>query len=101
MSSFEEFKKWQLKREDETACAPITPYEAWQAAMESQWISVDDRLPEEGTIVLIYVKSWGDVLYTGYLNHDDGWHDADGELLLGFNAPTHWANLPQPPKEKL
>ncbi len=61
------------------------------------WVSVSDRLPEEGTLVLMNVPAWGQILYTGYINHDDGWHDADGELIKGFNSPTHWQSLPAPP----
>ena len=55
-----------------------------------EWISVKDRLPEEGTIVLIYVPAWGDALYTGYFNGDDGWHHPCIVHQIAGGKPTGW-----------
>ena len=62
-----------------------------------QWISVKDRLPEHGDIVLCFMKfgkqrilQWDNVSnwWLGY-GHGDDWQKAD---------VTHWQYLPQPPK---
>jgi hypothetical protein len=57
-----------------------------------EWISTESP-PVEGNQVLIHVPAWGKVLYTGYYNQEDGWHDMDGELLEGHNKPTYWVSL--------
>ena len=60
-------------------------------------ISVKDRLPEHGDVVLCFMKfgeqrilQWDKVssLWLGY-GHGDDWQKAD---------VTHWCCLPQPPK---
>ena len=62
-----------------------------------EWISVKDRLPEHGDVVLCFMKfgehrilQWDDVSswWLGYGRGDD-WQKAD---------VTHWAKMPQPPK---
>ena len=62
-----------------------------------EWISVDDRLPEHGDVVLCFMKfgeqrilQWDNVssLWLGY-GHGDDWQKAD---------VTHWMPLPEPPK---
>ena len=68
------------------------------SAMPDGWISVGDKLPTEGAIVVILVVSWGDKAYTGYLEGGD-WYDADGNFIgRGFNSVTHWMLLPALPK---
>ena len=61
------------------------------------WISVQDRLPEHGDVVLCFMKFGGQRLllwdgvsswWLGYGSGDD-WQKAD---------VTHWQYLPQPPK---
>ena len=65
--------------------------------MVQEWISVDDRLPENGDTVLCLMKFGGQRLllwdgvssrWLGYGSGDD-WQKAD---------VTHWQYLPQPPK---
>lgn len=62
-----------------------------------EWISVEDRLPEHGDVVLCFMKfgeqrilQWDNVSnwWLGY-GHGDDWQKAD---------VTHWCCLPQPPK---
>ena len=75
-----------------------------------EWISVEDRLPQERGRYLVMLKTDGDI---GYEVHDhlirilhfgsDGWrlprhypewiHDALTQEV------THWMPLPEPPKE--
>ncbi len=56
------------------------------------WISVKDRLPEEG-YYLVFIKNPGPFkyIYVAYYYGDNEWN-VDGEV-------THWKPLPEPPKE--
>ena len=67
-----------------------------------QWISVNDRLPEPFTPVLVYRKSFGTLpSYTSIdkmvLWNDDTqvWTD---EIKTWKAVTTHWMPLPEPPK---
>lgn len=58
------------------------------------WISVEDRLPEEGQSVLVhYVDGWMPVAHL--LNGK--WYQSGGET--SWLSVTHWMPLPEPPKE--
>lgn len=66
-------------------------------ARVQEWISVKDRLPEHGDVVLCFMKfgeqrilQWDSVSswWLGY-GHGDDWQKAD---------VTHWMPTPQPPK---
>jgi len=56
----------------------------------SQWISVEDRLPEGGEDVLTYHKEWG--------MHISSNQVIIGEFLCDWK-PTDWMPLPDPPME--
>jgi len=70
----------------------------------SEWISVKERLPEEGKSVLIFGKGW-DEPEIGRLESIDAegfyWTDTDGDDQDWSEEflPTHWQPLPEPPKE--
>ena len=68
----------------------------------SEWISVEDRLPEEmeysevSVYVLIYA---GGTIYQAFLdNTSRTWIGIEGYELL---RPTHWMPLLDPPSEPL
>lgn len=60
-----------------------------------EWISVDDRLPNHGDIVLCNTRYHYEVLQ---------WDGRANRWVNNFMNPkkeyvTHWMHLPQPPKE--
>ena len=59
----------------------------------SEWISVKDRMPEEGVDVLVY----------GEICHNKKGIEVDfvknGDFVACDEDVTHWMPLPEPPKE--
>lgn len=68
--------------------------EALEAA-QPKWISVKDRLPEEGETVLCYYES--DLIGVCTRLHKI-WEDSYG-YWESDDAITHWMPLPEPPNE--
>jgi len=72
-----------------------------------RWISVKDRLPEEGEEVLIFGQYLNDIpkilgvrsRYKGDQDWKYTWEGPD-EWVYRENDVTHWMPLPEPPKEK-
>ena len=63
-----------------------------------EWISVKDRLPEDGEIVLVCGSRGG--VYTAVFNKPGqyrGWHKLNSKSH--YCDPTHWMPLPQPPRD--
>ena len=62
-----------------------------------EWISVNDRLPEEKVNCIVYYKH-------AYCDNDDYWaigicfYDGDKFKMDWSYKVTHWMPLPQPPK---
>lgn len=68
-----------------------------------RWISVEERLPEEGCWVLCWYKRWDNSSWhtVGRINpFDGGWELDVGHGLENKNKVTHWMPLPEPPKEE-
>ena len=63
-----------------------------------EWISVSDRLPEDGIRVLTYADN--SAMFVA--SRDDGWYVDTGEYYYSspFTNITHWMPLPEPPKEE-
>lgn len=66
----------------------------------SEWISVDERLPEKGQSVIFAIFNGN--LGFGYLveRRDGGFHFndyLDDEPLVNISGVTHWMPLPEPP----
>jgi hypothetical protein len=67
----------------------------------SDWISVDDRLPEsEYRVVIIWCHGmyWPDYMDVGV--HIGGkWNNGDSRVNGVSGRVTHWMPLPEPPKQ--
>lgn len=67
-----------------------------------EWISVDDRLPEEGEYVLCVLKGfhYGGKIQVCKFVPADKFKDKPyfEHFRNGFPSVTHWMPLPQPPK---
>lgn len=81
-------------------------YLAWRAAKshaeEYGWISVEDRMPEIGAMVLLCGKYENEVIIaycaTGYfdgITYREHW----GADINGTAEVTHWQTLPEPPEQ--
>ena len=68
-----------------------------------EWISVDDRLPEEGEYVLCVLKgfNYGGKIQVCKFVPADKFKDKPyfEHFRNGFPSVTHWMPLPEPPKE--
>lgn len=62
----------------------------------NDWISVEDRLPELGERVLV----WLPYVATEAYRKGDCWvrHNSNLEDYMGAKV-THWMQLPEPPRE--
>lgn len=65
-------------------------------SMLSRWISVKDRLPEHGFVLVwcAYTHSVEIAKYKGSL-----WRTQERRYALNSSWVTHWMPLPEPPKE--
>ena len=62
-----------------------------------KWISVEERLPEDGVDVIIHTDFRGGYVGCGYYRIvRDAWFTSQG-ILLASNV-LHWRPLPEPPK---
>ena len=82
----------QLKNAPITICKEEPSIELVQ-----EWISVDDRLPEEKVNCIVHYKH-------AYCDNDDYWaigicfYDGEKFQLNSAYKVTHWMPLPEPPK---
>lgn len=65
-------------------------------AAQPKWISVEERLPEDGTFALFHYAKNGENTMDVGCYYDYGMFMVDGHSV---NA-THWMPLPEPPKEE-
>ena len=64
-----------------------------------EWVSVDDRLPDYFTSVLVWCPG-NKCIYAAYRNARQEWYTFDDTIAghVVVNMVTHWMPLPQPPK---
>jgi len=66
----------------------------------SNWISVEDRLPEEGEFILITATRNKDLITIGFLTpltHKQWYVTARNVGIIPFGSVSHWMPLPKPP----
>ena len=61
-----------------------------------EWVSVDDRLPEHGDVVVVWHTYMEHPFVCQWDERSDCW--IDNKWTFGRNTITHWCYLPQPPK---
>ena len=82
------------------AAAQVTKLAA-EAAVERDWISVDDRLPENSNVVLVtafWRRRW-DVFVGWYLPGCNQWCVRAGVGAENHARVSHWMPMPAPAKE--
>ena len=63
-----------------------------------EWISVDDRLPDYFTSVLVWCPG-NKCIYAAYRNARQEWYTFDDTIgHVVVNMVTHWMPMPHPPK---
>lgn len=65
-------------------------------AVEDEWVSVSDRLPEKGQRVLVWTKYKSRVI--AMINDSQTWV-VDGAGTREFDYAEKWKPLPQPPSQ--
>lgn len=64
--------------------------ENWNKRTSSEWISVDEQLPDSYQDVLAWVGGPGTVVIDSYSKNEDKW--------LYYSDVTHWMPMPEGPK---
>lgn len=66
-----------------------------------KWISVKDQLPDQDTEYLVYITVDNRQIMTTayYYKSANYWEIHDCVADNGYDIPTHWMKLPEPPKE--
>lgn len=59
-----------------------------------RWKSVSDELPDDETTVMLYHPDASEPVWPGY-REARRWRTAEGLII----CPTHWAEMPEGPKE--
>ena len=67
-----------------------------------EWISVDDRLPDYFTSVLVWCPG-NKCIYAAYRNARQEWYTFDDTIAghVVVNMVTHWMPMPEPPEAAL
>ena len=86
-------------RQLENQIGELTEKVAQLEAAQPKWISVEERLPKQYVSVLVYMPDEypRPIVHEGYLRPDGLWELA--HYLCTPDEVTHWANLPDQPKD--
>lgn len=94
----EAFEKWfdDFHKDCDEKTYKYCAMESWQEAIEwyknNQWISVEDRLPENERPVLLVL--FDDFTYSFGKNDGDDWYGLDW-LKFYEKEVTHWMPIPE------
>jgi hypothetical protein len=82
-------------------CLPeLTKFaELLEAKFNPKWISVDDRFPEENSIVMTYGTGCASSEYCQAYFNNGKFQELDSCGDYFDYPPTHWMPLPNPPKD--
>ena len=98
-SSYEE-----LKDRDELIIADTFGKAIDIVKQHSDWISVDERLPPDNMMVLVYCQKRETIGY-GFVSHQQAWSfyhftkNSENQALAMVNDISKWMPIPQPPSE--
>lgn len=93
----------------EKDCLTTLLYDALELLKEREWVSVKDRLPEDGDAYIVAGKKrnpgepWEYFTDIAASNgrYIDGFWDTFNDWIEGNEVHiTHWMNFPDPPKER-
>lgn len=67
---------------------------------QSEWISVDDRLPDIGekTLIVFGNNEAPYDVYAAYLDNNGEWYFFDGTPAKWYKKVAYWMPFPKPPK---
>ena len=88
--------EWKWYRSGRGSFSRVDFLAGYQAA-KPQWISVKERLPEGGKVVLVAMPK-GTVTLGG-IHKKTQTFDVFLDMAICTAEPTHWMPLPEPPKE--
>ena len=66
---------------------------------QSRWIPVSERIPEDGSDILVYCDDGKETRIVA-CNYGNGvWFDCVFNTVMVYKNITHWMPLPKPPKK--
>lgn len=94
-----EIKECNIRTQSQEVQKVLDYLEHFANGLGSDWISVDDKLPERQEKVIVANQHTNDV-YTGQIMARKGYIGwvVDDDDFNEFTV-THWQHFPQPPKE--
>lgn len=91
-----------LDRIDGNEYTPYTTAALRDYIERDRWVSVEERMPEELTEVVVFVKNSGTTWLGEYDTEDphEPHFNVEGLGRIDVSRVTHWQPLPSPPKTK-
>lgn len=89
-------KKTKARSMAKAEAAPFAELESWERSEPANiWFDAKKVLPEKDKEVLVKREKFG--IEIAFLSYDGLWQEHNEYIVLG--DVTHWAYLPEPPKE--
>ena len=70
-----------------------------QAALDTPWIPVGERLPEDGSGILAFYDNGTETRVIACNYYKGEWYECIFKTVRTFHTITHWMPLPKPPKK--